>query len=64
MNDVQKVLNKLGISLVDQQGQFRNFGVVIDEVANKWESYDSVEKNAIATAMAGVRNREKSFGII
>lgn len=53
LNDVSKVLNKLGINLFDQQGQFRNFGTVLDEVAGKWDTYDTVEQNAISTAIAG-----------
>ncbi len=58
LNDVESVLKKLGINLRDSQGQFRNFGTVLDDTASKWKSYDSVQKNAITTAMAGVRNRE------
>ena len=53
LNDVSKVLNKLGINLFDQQGQFRNFGTVLDEVSGKWSSFDTVEQNAVATAIAG-----------
>ena len=58
VNDVESVLKKVGISLRDSQGQFRNFGTVIDEVANKWKSFDSVSRNAASTAIAGVRQRE------
>lgn len=53
LNDVSKVLNKIGINLFDQQGQFRNFGTVLDEVAGKWSTFDTVEQNAISTAIAG-----------
>ena len=53
LNDVSKVLNKLGINLFDTQGQFRNFGTVLDEVASKWSTYDTIEQNAISTAIAG-----------
>ena len=53
LNDVSKVLNKVGINLFDTQGQFRNFGTVLDEVAGKWDTYDTVEQNAISTAIAG-----------
>ena len=53
LNDVAKVLNKVGIDLFDAQGQFRNFGTVLDEVAGKWDTYDTIEQNAISTAIAG-----------
>ena len=59
LNDVEKVLGKLGISLRDYSGDFRNFGDVLDEIALKWDSYSNVQKRAIATAMAGTRQQEK-----
>jgi TP901 family phage tail tape measure protein len=58
VNDVETVLKKLGIQLRDSQGNFRNFGTVIDEIGNKWKSYSNLEQNAIATAVAGTRQRE------
>lgn len=59
LNDVETVLDKLGISLRDTNGQFRATSDVLDEVAARWESFDSVEQHAIATAMAGTRQQEK-----
>ena len=53
VNDVEKVLDKVGIKLRDAQGNFRNFGTVIDEVGNKWKSYSNLEQNAVSTAIAG-----------
>lgn len=61
LNDVEKVLGKNGINLRDQTNEFRNFGDVLDEVASKWEDYDSVTKRAIATSFAGTRQQEKFF---
>lgn len=59
LNDVESTLSRVGIALRDQNGQFKDFQLVLDEVGNSWENYDSVTKHAIATAMAGVRNQEK-----
>ena len=54
LNDVESILGKVGISLRDKTtGQFREFGKVLDEVGEKWKTYDSLEKNAIATALGG-----------
>nr|DAQ85332.1 MAG TPA: minor tail protein [Caudoviricetes sp.] len=58
INDIEKVLGKVGIRIRENAQEFRNFGDVIDELSLKWQKYDSVTKNAIATAMAGVRQRE------
>ena len=59
LNDVETVLSELGIKLRDLDGQFRNSGDVLDEVASRWESFDSVAQHAIATAFAGTRQQEK-----
>lgn len=58
LNDIDKVLSKLGISLRTSNLEFRDFDDVLDDIAAKWETLDSVSKNAIATAMAGTRQRE------
>lgn len=58
INDIEKVLGKVGIRIRENAQEFRSFGDVIDELSLKWQKYDSVTKNAIATAMAGVRQRE------
>lgn len=58
LNDIEKVLRKMGISLRSSNLEFREFGDVLDDIASKWDTLDSVSKNAIATAMAGTRQRE------
>lgn len=58
LSDVETVLNALGIKLRDTDGEFRNFGIVLDEVANGWESYSSVQQAAIAKVFAGTRQYE------
>lgn len=53
INDIEKVLRKLGISMRDSKLEFRDFGSVLDDLALKWATLDSVSKNALATAFAG-----------
>lgn len=53
LNDVETVLNKVGIQTRATVGEFREMDKVLDEVAEKWSSFDKVTKNAITTAMAG-----------
>mgnify|MGYP000946278823 FL=1 len=55
LNNVNTVLDKVGVKLRDAQGNFRNFGTVLDEVASKWKTYTNVEQNQIGTAIAGKR---------
>lgn len=53
LSDVETTLRGLGIALRDSQGQFRNFGVVLDEVGSHWDEYSNTQQRAIATAFAG-----------
>ncbi|MBO7695544.1 MAG: phage tail tape measure protein [Methanobrevibacter sp.] len=58
INDIEKVLRRMGISIRTSTMEFRALDTVLEELAEKWETYSTVEKNAIATAMAGTRQRE------
>ena len=59
LNDVEKILGSLDIKLREDNGLFRDFGDVLDEVGEKWETFDNVQQHAIATAFAGTRQQEK-----
>lgn len=58
LSNVEIVLNSLGIKLRESNQEFRNFQIVLDEVAASWDSYSSVQKAAIAKAFSGVRQQE------
>lgn len=58
LNDVEKRLNSLGISLRDSIGEWRDMSEVLNEVGTRWDEFNSVEKAAITTAIAGTRQRE------
>lgn len=58
LNDVEKVMNKLGIKLRDSIGEWRNFEEVLDEVAAKWKNFSEVQRSQMATALAGTRQQE------
>lgn len=53
LNNVEKVLNRFNIKLRDSMHEFRNMEDVIDEVGQKWENFNSVQQQQIATAIAG-----------
>lgn len=55
VNDVERVLNKLGISIRSSNLEFKSFSDVLDEIAERWDTLDTVSKKAIANAFAGVR---------
>ena len=58
INDIEKVLGQLGIKIRSSSLEMRDISSVLDELAAKWNTLDTVSKNAIATAFAGVRQRE------
>lgn len=58
LNDVEKVLNRVGIALRDNQGNWYDFYDVLAEVASRWESFSDVQQSQITTALGGTRQRE------
>ena len=58
LNDVERVLTKMGISIRKTNLEFKDFDDVLDEIADKWGTLDNVSKKAIANALAGIRQQE------
>lgn len=58
LNDVEKVLNKIGISMRDANNKFREFDDVLEDISDKWGNLDNISRNAVASAVAGTRQRE------
>lgn len=56
LSNVETVLRGVGISLRDSQDQFREFDDVLDETANNWKNYSSVQQRAVAQAFAGTHH--------
>ena len=55
LGDVSGTLEKVGISVLDVNGDLRDLGTVIEEVAAKWDTWTSAQQTAIAQVMAGKR---------
>jgi TP901 family phage tail tape measure protein len=53
INDVAIALAQVGIELTKNDGSFRNFGDVLDELGAKWNTLDSRTKAYLATTLAG-----------
>lgn len=53
INDTEKVLGAIGIKIRSSSSDMRDFDDVMDELADKWVTLTDVEKNAVATALAG-----------
>lgn len=57
INDIEAALAKVGIALRDANGNFRDFDKVLDEVGAKWKTLTNIEQAALATTIAGTRQR-------
>lgn len=55
LGEVASGLDKLGINVLDAQGDLRDLGTVIEEVAGKWGTWTSAQQAAVAELMAGKR---------
>ena len=64
LNDVEKILTKLGISMRDTNLEFKDFDEILDEIAGKWTTLDTVSKRAIANAFAGTRQQEAFLSLL
>lgn len=53
LNNVEKALRSVGISLRDSYGLFRDLQDVLDDLGAKWDSLNSVQQAYIATSIAG-----------
>ena len=57
LGDVSSDLKKMGVDIIDAQGNLRDLGGVIEEVGNKWNQgqWNDQEKQALAISLAGKR---------
>lgn len=55
LGDVSGKLKQMGIDVLDQEGNLRDMGAVIEEVAAKWGTWTDAQQQAAAVAIAGKR---------
>ena len=55
LGDVSGQMRQMGIEVLDQEGNLRDMGEVIEEVAAKWGTWTDAQQQAAAVAMAGKR---------
>jgi len=64
VNMVSKALGAVGIQLMDAEGNFRNFGQVMDELGAKWVTLSNREKAYLATTVAGSYQQARFLNIM
>lgn len=58
LNDIETVLSSIGIKLRENAKEWRNIDDVLQDIAESWDNWDKTTQNAVATAVAGTRQRE------
>lgn len=53
LGKVSGQLHELGIEVLDQKGEMRDMGDIIEDTAAKWQTWTRAQKQAVAVAMAG-----------
>lgn len=64
ISNYESVLKSAGIQLRDQQGEFRDFETVLQEMADKWSSLTSVQQNALIKVTAGTRQQNRFIALM
>lgn len=64
LNDTEKVLKKIGVSMRDNTGMFRDSEGVLDDIAKKWKTLDRNSQKAIGTAIAGTHQMNKFLSMM
>lgn len=64
INDIEKVLRKLGIQVRSSATDMRSITDVLSDIAEKWVMLDDVSKGAISTAFAGKVAYARNYGDI
>ena len=64
ISNYESVLKSVGIQLRDQQGEFRDFETVLQEMADKWNSLTSVQQNALIKVAAGTRQQNRFIALM
>ena len=55
LNKYSEALQKVGISIFEQNGQLKNMDKILDEMGSKWETLSNDQQVALAQTVAGVR---------
>ena len=63
LGDVSGQMAQMGIQILDETGNLREMGEVIEEVAEKWNTWSEAQKTAMAQVMAGKRQYNNLYAL-
>ncbi len=60
---VEKALNQIGMSVLDETGQLRDMGEVIEQIGGMWTDMNRESQVAVANALAGQRQASRLIAL-
>lgn len=63
LGDVSGTLQKVGIEILDVNGDLRDMGTIIEEIGEKWGTWSKAQQTAIAESVAGKRQYNNLFAL-
>lgn len=64
VNRVAKALDNIGVSLMDENNEFRNLDEVLTEVGLKWDNLNKNQQANVAVALAGTRQQSRLIAML
>ena len=52
LGQVAQVIDKIGVKILDQKGELRDIGAVVEEIGNKWDTLSKAQQNAVKKVAA------------
>lgn len=62
--ELVQTLTDCGVALTDINGEYRSTYDIMSDIANKWDTLDSMRQAALATALSGTRQQAIFYSII
>ena len=64
LNKYSEALQKVGISIFDQNGELKKMDNILNEMGAKWESLNNAQQTALAQTVAGVRQYNQLISLM
>lgn len=64
LGKVTGVLNKIGVEVLDQAGQMRNVGDIMEDLMGVWDNLDQTSKKAAGQAIAGKYQLNRFYALM
>ena len=64
LNNVEKMLKTVGMNIRTSKGEFKDVTDIIDELVEKWDKLNDVQKNAVGFTFAGTYNKNTFISLV